>query len=127
MGAEAHFGLRRQSEATTALFHSGVILWCIERQVIAKMPAELSKEKAVWRCASHRTPKTRPYRRRRPIVVSLVPSRRLYYWYGLRHRWSDRAYRLEKHRFTGLQRYLKLTRIFAAQRNAHERQLLQRK
>jgi hypothetical protein len=32
MGAEAHFGLRRQSEATTALFHSGVILWCIERQ-----------------------------------------------------------------------------------------------
>jgi len=34
MGAKAHFGLRRQSTATTALFHSGVILWCIERQVI---------------------------------------------------------------------------------------------
>jgi hypothetical protein len=25
MGAEAHFGLRRQSEVMTALFHSGVI------------------------------------------------------------------------------------------------------
>ena len=35
MGAKAHFGLRRQSEVMTALFHSGVILRCIERQMIA--------------------------------------------------------------------------------------------
>jgi hypothetical protein len=74
MGTEAHLGLRRQSEATTALFHSSVILRCIERQVIANA-RELSKEKAVWRCASHRTPKTRPYWLWRPIVVFLVSPR----------------------------------------------------
>ena len=34
------------------------------------MPAKLSKEKAVWRCASHRTPKTRPYWLWRPIAVA---------------------------------------------------------
>jgi hypothetical protein len=39
------------------------------------MPAKLSKEKAVWRCASHRTPKTRPYWLWRPIVVFLVSPR----------------------------------------------------
>jgi hypothetical protein len=51
-----HFGLRRQSEAATALFRAGVILERRERQVIRdSREAELSK--AVWRCASHRTPK----------------------------------------------------------------------
>src|SRR5439155_14802649 len=52
----AHFGLRRQSEATTALFHSGLILWSIERQLIRECPLSRAR-KAVWRRASHRTSK----------------------------------------------------------------------
>ena len=74
MGAEAHFGLRRQSEVMTALFHSGVILQYIERQMIANA-REAEQKKAVWRCASHRTPKMRPYRLRQPIVIFLVSPR----------------------------------------------------
>ena len=54
MGAEAHFGLRRQSRATTALFHSGVILWCIERQMIANArEAEQRKSGVALRFPPH--------------------------------------------------------------------------
>jgi hypothetical protein len=63
---QAHFGLRRQSEVATALFHSDVILGSIERQLIREC-REAEQRKAVWRSASHRTPKTRPYRVRRNL------------------------------------------------------------
>jgi len=39
------------------------------------MPATLSKEKAVWRAASHRTPKMRPDRLTQPVVAFLVSTR----------------------------------------------------
>ena len=70
MGAEAHFGLRRQSEATTALFHSGVILRCIERQVIANArEAEQRKSGVALRFPPH-SKNAAPYRLRQPIVVA---------------------------------------------------------
>ena len=49
-----HFGLRRQSEATTALFHSGVILRCIKRQMIANArEAEQRKSGVALRFPPH--------------------------------------------------------------------------
>jgi len=54
MGAKAHFGLRRQSEVMTALFHSGVILRCIERQMIANaLEAEQRKSGVALRFPLH--------------------------------------------------------------------------
>ena len=54
MGPEAHFGLRRQSTATTALSHSDVILWCIERQMIANArEAEQKKSGVALRFPPH--------------------------------------------------------------------------
>ena len=54
MGAEAHFGLRRQSEVMTALFHSGVILRRIERQMIANaLEAEQRKSGVALRFPPH--------------------------------------------------------------------------
>jgi hypothetical protein len=46
----AHFGLRRQSEATTALFHSGVILRCIKRQMIANAREAEQRKSGVALC-----------------------------------------------------------------------------
>ena len=74
MGAEPHFGLRRQSEATKALFHSGVILLCIERQVIANArEAEQRKSGVALRFPPHF--KNAAYWLWRPIVVFLVSPR----------------------------------------------------
>ena len=51
-----YFGLRRQSEAATALFSRR----CDSRTQRASSDSDSRKAelgKAVWRCASHRTPK----------------------------------------------------------------------
>jgi hypothetical protein len=70
MDAEAHFGLRRQTEVMTALFHSGVILQCIERQVIANArEAEQRKSGVALRFQNA------AYWLWRPIVVFLVSPR----------------------------------------------------
>jgi hypothetical protein len=54
MDAEAHFGPRWQSEVMTALFHSGVILRCIERQMIANArEAEQRKSGVALRFSPH--------------------------------------------------------------------------
>ena len=54
MGTKAYFGLRRQSEVMTALFHSGVILQYIERQVIANArEAEQRKSGVALRFPPH--------------------------------------------------------------------------
>jgi hypothetical protein len=54
MGTKAYFGLRRQSEVMTALFHSGVIFLCIERQMIANArEAEQRKSGVALRFPPH--------------------------------------------------------------------------
>jgi hypothetical protein len=74
MVTEAHFGLRRQSEVKTALFHSGVILRCIERQVIANARGtEQRKSGVALRFPPHS--KNTAHRLRQPIVAFLVSPR----------------------------------------------------
>jgi hypothetical protein len=87
MGAKAHFGLRRQSEVMTALFHSGVILRCIERQMIANArEAEQRKSGVALRFPPH-SKNAALSAEATDSRLSRVTARRLYYWYGLRHRW----------------------------------------
>ena len=80
MGAEAHFGLRRQSEATTALFHSSVILRCIERLVMANArEAEQRKSGVALRFPPH-SKNAALLAVATDSRLSRVTARRLYHW-----------------------------------------------
>src|SRR5207248_10470248 len=53
---QSRFWTAPASKATTAHFHSGLILGSIERQLTPEFPRSRAR-KAVLRCASHRAPK----------------------------------------------------------------------
>jgi len=76
-----------KSPATTALFHSGVILLCIERQMIANArDAEQRKSGVALRFPPH-SKNAALSAEATDSHLSRVTARGLYHWYGLRHRW----------------------------------------